>query len=283
MAYAHIENLYKNQSILMFRECWALEKIHGTSAHVAWKDSALSFFAGGEKHEKFVALFDEAKLTAAFEEMGHPAVTVYGEAYGGKQQGMSDTYGKELKFIVFDVKVGDTWLGVENAVDVARKLGLEFVWYARTTTDVAALDVLRDRPSEQAKRNGIGEDKPAEGVVLRPIVECWLSNGERIISKHKRADFRETRTQREVKPDKLAVMQEAQAIAVEWVTPARLDHVLQRVQATDVKDTGAVIAAMLEDIEREGAGEIGWSPEAKRAVCTAAAKMYKQRVMTVRA
>ena len=29
MGYQHIDNLYKNQSILMFRECYALEKIHG--------------------------------------------------------------------------------------------------------------------------------------------------------------------------------------------------------------------------------------------------------------
>ena len=35
MGYRHIDNLYKNQDILLFRECFALEKIHGTSANVA--------------------------------------------------------------------------------------------------------------------------------------------------------------------------------------------------------------------------------------------------------
>ncbi len=29
MGYMHIDNLYKDQTILMFRECYALEKIHG--------------------------------------------------------------------------------------------------------------------------------------------------------------------------------------------------------------------------------------------------------------
>jgi len=29
MGYAHIENLYKNQEILMFKRCFAMEKIHG--------------------------------------------------------------------------------------------------------------------------------------------------------------------------------------------------------------------------------------------------------------
>jgi hypothetical protein len=32
MAYLHIENLYKARDIMLFRECYAMEKIHGTSA-----------------------------------------------------------------------------------------------------------------------------------------------------------------------------------------------------------------------------------------------------------
>ena len=53
MAYLHIDNLYKNQEILMFKECYALEKIHGTSAHVGFKEGAIHFFSGGENHERF--------------------------------------------------------------------------------------------------------------------------------------------------------------------------------------------------------------------------------------
>lgn len=37
MSYADIENLYKNRRIMLFKECYAMEKIHGTSAHVGWK------------------------------------------------------------------------------------------------------------------------------------------------------------------------------------------------------------------------------------------------------
>ena len=33
MAYMHIENLYRNQNILLFKQCYCLEKIHGTSAN----------------------------------------------------------------------------------------------------------------------------------------------------------------------------------------------------------------------------------------------------------
>ncbi|GAG47185.1 unnamed protein product, partial [marine sediment metagenome] len=130
MGYLHINNLYKNQDIMMFKECYALEKIHGTSAHVQWKvESGIRFFSGGEKHEKFVDLFEADPLTEKMQGLGAEKVTVYGEAYGGKQQGMSYLYGKELKFAVFDVKIGDVWLAVPQAEEVAKSLGLEFVSY----------------------------------------------------------------------------------------------------------------------------------------------------------
>ena len=71
MAYLKIPNLYKDQTILMFQECYAMEKIHGTSAHISYKPLVehrktdkkhLTFFSGGVKYENFVKLFNEAKL-----------------------------------------------------------------------------------------------------------------------------------------------------------------------------------------------------------------------------
>ena len=61
MAYLHIDNLYKNQDILLFKECYALEKIHGTSAHISFDGSEVKYFSGGEKYEKFVADFNDFK------------------------------------------------------------------------------------------------------------------------------------------------------------------------------------------------------------------------------
>ena len=37
MSYMEISNLYADQSILMFKECYALEKIHGTSARLLYR------------------------------------------------------------------------------------------------------------------------------------------------------------------------------------------------------------------------------------------------------
>ena len=117
MAYQHIDNLYKNQNILLFNECYAMEKIHGTSAHISYNNGEVKFFAGGGNHDNFVALFDKDDLKKFFGKtiVGNETAIVYGESYGGKQQGMSSVYGKEGKFVAFEVKVGDAWLNVPKA------------------------------------------------------------------------------------------------------------------------------------------------------------------------
>lgn len=288
MGYLHIENLYKNQTILLFRECYALEKVHGTSAHVAWQggagaaDARLSFFSGGEKHDKFRALFDDVALRTGFERLGHTEVTVFGEAYGGSCQGMKATYGDSLRFIVFDVRVGETWLAVNDMAQVAEGLGLEVVPYSSASSDLATLDALRDASSEVAVRRGCGE-KPREGIVLRPLVEMILSNGSRVIAKHKGETFAETKTPRKVvDPAALVVLADAEAIAVEYVTEMRLSHVLDKLpEAKGLEQTGMVIKAMVEDVLREAAGEVVDSKAARQAIGKRAAALYKQRICKI--
>lgn len=285
MGYMHIENLYRPEArtILLFRECYALEKIHGTSAHIHWGGAVVGLFSGGEKAANFAALFDLDKLAAGFtEKFGANPVTIYGEAYGGKCQGMSSTYGKALKFVAFDVKVGDLWLKVPDAEQVVLSLGLEFVHYVKVATDLALLDAERDKPSTQAKRNGILEDKPSEGIVLRPLVELRTNNDERIIAKHKRADFQERATPPPIDSNQLVVLAQAEAIANEWVTDMRLTHVLDKLgNPASLSATGSVIAAMVEDVLREASGEIVDSKEARRAIGSRAAKLFKQKLQSV--
>ncbi len=286
MSYQHIGNLYRDRDILLFRECYALEKIHGTSAHVAWKDGKLRFFAGGCAHDLFVSLFDQEKLTAGFTALGHPEVIVFGEQYGGKQQGMGHRYGKEPRFVAFDAKVGTSWLCVPDAEEVARAVGLEFVHYARVQTDIAVIDRERDAASVQAQRCGVESFQPREGVVLRPLIEVTKNNGERVCAKHKRAEERETKTQREVTPEALAVLTEAEAIAAEWVTATRLTHVLDHLAADGKpamgpEDTRRVIDAMREDVLREAAGEVVDSKEARAAIGRATSALWKKRMQDV--
>lgn len=272
MGYLHIENLYKNQDIMLFRECYAMEKIHGTSAHVTHKDGVLRFFAGGSSHEVFVTLFNHEFL---LEKLRGINVTIYGEAYGGKTQGMSATYGTAAKFIAFDVQIDGLWLSVAKAAEFCHELGIEFVHYVQIPTNIDDINAQRDADSVQAVRNGMGTGHKREGVVLRPLIELTKNNGDRIISKHKRDEFMETKTPREVDPDKLKILEDAQAVADEWVTPMRIVHVLDKIQDPCMEKMKEIMAAMFEDVEREGKGEIVWSPEVRKAIGKATATGVK--------
>jgi len=277
MGYLHIDNLYKNTEIMLFRECFALEKIHGTSAHVAWKDGIIRFFSGGSNHDSFVSLFDAEGLRSKFLELGHDNVVVYGEAYGGKVQRMRETYGSSLRFIAFDVKVGDCWLTVPNAHDVAVRMDIDFVHYEKVSTDLESLNAQRDADSIQAIRNGIGPGKMREGVILRPLIEVTRNDGKRIIVKHKRDEFKETRTPREIDPEKLKILEKAEAIAEEWVTDERLRHVLDKLpQGIGLEGTGQVIKAMKEDVLREAQGEIVDSKDARKAIGRRTSLLFKK-------
>lgn len=278
MSYLHINNLYKDQRILLFKECYAMEKIHGTSTHLRWKDGQLSFFSGGIAHLDFVALFNHDWLIEKIRTTAMPDLIIYGEAYGGKCQGMSGTYGKELRFIAFEVKIGDSWLSVPQAKELVESLGLEFVDYRLISTDLLALDAERDRESIQAIRNGIGPGKKREGIVLRAPIEVVANNGERIIAKHKAEDFSETKTVHPMDIDKLAVLNKAQEIADEWATEMRLTHVLDAFPNAGIEKTGDIIRAMIADIEREGKDEIENFKEAKKIIGTKTAQMFKRRL-----
>jgi len=283
MGYLHIDNLYKSQEILAMKECYALEKVHGTSAHVRFDGKQVHFFSGGEKHETFKSIFNEEFLQEKFKEKVETECVIFGEAYGGKCQGMSKTYGDKLKFVAFDVKIGECWLSVPQALDFVLSMGLEFVDFERVQASVEAVDAERDKPSAQAIRNGIVDDpKLREGVVLRPIFELTLNNGKRLIAKHKRPEFSERASIPEIYPSKRVLLMKAEDIAIEWVTPMRLTHVLDKLEGEkDMTLTGKVIKAMIEDVTREAYGEIADNEIVHKAIGKRAAIIYKERISKI--
>lgn len=270
----------------MFKECYALEKIHGTSANISWAkyslngETELRFHSGGEKHERFVALFNAEQIKTKLIDLGYGDrnVQIFGEAYGGKQQGMSDTYGPSLKFIAFDVQLdGSNWLSVPKAEEFCKALGIEFVSYVKVSTDIKELDAQRDAPSVQAVRNGISEPRKREGVVLRPLIDLTDSFGNRIICKHKGDEFRETASPRVVDdPAKLQVLEDAEKIANEWVTMERLRHVLDKIPEYGMDKMPVILKAMVEDVCREGSGEFVDNETVRKAITKKTATMFKE-------
>lgn len=279
MGYLHIDNLYKNTTVTLFRKLYALEKIHGTSAHVRFNDGKLNFHPGGIDAPTFKGLFNVEELEKAFKDLGQTRIIVYGEAYGGKINRQSNRYGPDIRFVAFDVKINDYWLNVDDADKVVTKLGLQFVPYKIIPSTLYAIDDARDEHSIQANRNGVEEPQIMEGVVLRPLVEFSTKGGKRVIAKHKREEFHETRTPRKVDPAKLKVLKDAQSIAEEWVTPMRLNHVLDKLDFdTDITRTKEVISAMVEDVKREAEGEIVFNGATKASISRTTALLYKKYI-----
>ncbi len=302
MSYIHIPNLFKDVRILDFKWVYALEKIHGSTAHLTFREvrcekepistsiSSMQTSTNAERGStKFKDQFDSAFHLERFRRQGLYEAVVYGESYGGSHQGMADRYGAAAKFVAFDVKVTDApgapsrWLSVLAADGLATALGFEFVPYVKVPTDLAALDAERDRPSEQARRNGVPGEQAREGVVLRPPFEVVGEDGNRILAKHKRDEERETKTPRKVL-DAAALLQltEASEIAEEWVTPMRLTHVLEKLGPVTQADTGRVNEAMLEDVLREAVGEIpdtieDCRPQVRVAIGQKTAALFRAR------
>ena len=283
MSYRHIENLYRNRNILLFKQCYALCKVHGTSSNVKYSNDKLSFFSGGANHEHFVSLFNQEELLSKFRENAkqHPntqSVTIYGEAYGGKMQGMKDTYGPNLKFISFEILINDNdWFSVPQAEKFASSFGLDFVPYELIDATEEAINNAMMADSVVAVRNGMGTGKMREGVVLRPTVELIHPNDGRIICKYKRPEFSEREhTPKFTDPEQLKVLEKAKEIVDEWVVPERLRHILDAFPNSKMEDINKIIKAMVEDVYREAKSEIVESKEVNKQIGKKTVKLFKR-------
>lgn len=304
IAYAHIENAGKHADIILgLGTVYADEKVHGTSCHLAWDGERLTFFAGGIKQAVFEAVFpDHAALADKFRSVFSTSkAVVYGEGYGGSCQRMSASYGLATAFIVFDIASGGAdddgrrcFLEREVAVRAAERLGLEFVPFATGPSTREFLDGQRDVDSVVAVRRGCGPGHHREGIVIRPLTEQRDRRGNRVIFKHKRLDFTETKTPRELDPaaaaERALVRSTCESVVAEYVTEQRLDNVLSHVPGDRPRDltlTRDLIRAMQADVQQEyaedsthsmdGGPEPSWSKEVEKAVGAATAVMWKKR------
>lgn len=116
-------------------------------------------------------------------------VTLCGEGYGHKIQGCGSRYRRTIcDFILFDVKVGNWWLNRDNVVDIANKLGIDYVPQLGYMTIMEAIKFVYD-----GFKSTIAEDSTldAEGLVLKTPDNLLFRNGERIVMKVKGKDFRQ--------------------------------------------------------------------------------------------
>lgn len=291
MGYASIANLYADTRILELPECFALEKIHGTSAWIHYTpatdtDPEKLVLHSGEQQNVFQVLFDQEKLLEVFRAWGK-TVKVHGECYGGKIQKNAWRYGDKIRFVAFDVNFDGNWLWIPGAKDVVDALGLEFVHYVCIPTSLDRIDAERDATSEQAIRNGVttrdGEFIRREGVVLRSITEMVDRRGNRICAKHKRKEERETKTERIVNVDKQVALKAAQEVADEWVTENRIKNAQSHFSEHKwvITNMRELIRYVHDDVHKEAGAEITPSPENSKEICRKAAVLIKANFESV--
>ena len=175
------------------------EKVDGTNIRVGWDGERVTF--GGRTDNAQIPAHLVNRLHELFEdlsslrELGAP-VTLYGEGYGAKiQKGGAkiqkggDYIPDGCGFILFDAMIGEWLLQWTDVQDVAKKLGIPSVPVVGIGSLGLAVTAVREseRPlySQCAK-----DERLAEGLVMRPVVDLFDRKGNRIIAKVKAKDFR---------------------------------------------------------------------------------------------
>lgn len=129
-----------------------------------------------------------------FERLSSILVTetiLFGEAFGGKIQGMSKLYGSVPRFALFDVMEYGYWQSRDVVLGKSIDLGIEHAPFMGIVGSVELLNPYARVLGDYARVSpaGGGSGRP-EGVILHPR-GCVLQNGygERIVAKLKWVDF----------------------------------------------------------------------------------------------
>lgn len=116
-------------------------------------------------------------------------IAIYGEVFGAGIQDL--TYGAEVGYRLFDIRVDDVWIGQYAVQRLARLLQTDWEY------DVQAVPVLYDGPYDYEKLCALAEGESVvgngvnlrEGLVVRPIHERRLPDGQRVVAKFISEDY----------------------------------------------------------------------------------------------
>lgn len=136
---------------------------------------------------------DCANVLSVFDEPSDEnfSLTFYGEGVGKKIQKNGQSYlddgGAEADFILFDIRVGHTWLTRQAIEEIAEKLNLRIAPIIGYGTLEDAIEMCKTGFESITRNDKLVEP---EGLVCRPTHELLDRRGNRIITKVKLCDFR---------------------------------------------------------------------------------------------
>lgn len=192
-----IEGKYRSKEVEFLKDnVWEFtEKVDGTNIRVIWDGYKVSFGGRTDKAEipthlleKLNILFGGEVKEQLFEQLfKEKEVVLFGEGYGPKIQSCGGSYVDEVDFILFDVTVNGKYLSRNNVNEIATYFNIKSVPVLFTGVLEEGVKYVKSNPTST-----IAKDKtlPMEGLVARPMIELYSSNGERIIVKIKYKDFK---------------------------------------------------------------------------------------------
>ena len=192
-----IEGKYRSKEVEFLKDnVWEFtEKVDGTNIRVIWDGYKVSFGGRTDKAEipthlleKLNILFGGEVKEQLFEQLfKEKEVVLFGEGYGPKIQSCGGSYVDEVDFILFDVTVNGKYLSRNNVNEIATYFNIKSVPVLFTGVLEEGVKYVKSNPTST-----IAKDKtlPMQGLVARPMIELYSSNGERIIVKIKYKDFK---------------------------------------------------------------------------------------------
>lgn len=178
----------------------ATEKADGTNVSIHWDGHHVSIHGRTQAAQlpprlttMLEACFGGDDTEQVFEQLFPPKedgtlaeVTIYGEGIGPKIQKVGKLYGDQYRFLVFDIKVGNTYLEHSNPFyqQIIKAFGVEEVPVLPDMTPNEAVEFVKSKP-----KSWINSNAQMEGVVLRPKVRLYGPNGSRLVVKVKAKDY----------------------------------------------------------------------------------------------
>lgn len=261
--YRSLENHYRGKTVQRVKSeldpagtlRWiATEKIHGANFSF-WYDGAEiqiasrsdfvdeTFYGAGEAISACYPAVRElhAVLNRPF--------AVFGELCGpGIQKGVH--YGDEKQFIAFDIYYpGAHYENPERAEQMLTAAGFSTAPIVATGTLDALLELdIETLPSRVA---GYDESNHAEGIVIKPEMDLYTSDGSRVVFKKKAAAFAERRRgPRKAKPvveltdEENAVLADLQS----YVNRNRVDSAISKLGEFHPSQIGRLIGMIVQDV-----------------------------------
>ena len=180
----------------LMRNKWAYKrKLDGENMRVMWDGERAiwngksdDFTCNEETTEMMNRIFQEEIFEEKFGR--EKTVLLFGERMGPKCQG-NELELLESTFVLFDVKIGDTWLEPKNIVSIAKYFNVPscYDYMSGGTEAVLDGDGYVDTLISLIKKMSEGKFSKWEGIVAIPEVGLFSRKGERLIVKIKNKDY----------------------------------------------------------------------------------------------